>query len=82
MVMEIASPNGDKGAATLFTMPGVKENRYTFFPKGVDAGKTYRVTLDNSRQSFTVEGWKLLSEGIPVRIPGNMASELVLYRAI
>ncbi|MBE6999995.1 MAG: hypothetical protein E7428_07390 [Ruminococcaceae bacterium] len=82
MVMEIASPNGDKGAATLFTMPGLKSDRYTFLPRGVDAGKTYRVTLDNSRQSFTVEGWKLLSEGIPIRIPGSMASELVLYQEV
>ena len=82
MVMEIASPNGDKGAAALFTMPGGKSDRYTFLPRGVDAGKTYRVTLDNSRQSFELPGWKLLSEGISVRIPGSMASELVLYEEV
>ena len=82
MVMEIASPHGEKGAATLFTMPGCKTDRYTFLPRGVDGGKTYRVTLDNSRRSFTVEGWKLLSEGISIRIPGAMTSELVLYEEV
>ena len=51
-------------------------------PKGIDVGRTYEVTLDNSRTSFTVSGYELSTSGVRVKIPTALSSELVLYRAI
>ena len=51
-------------------------------PRGIDIGRTYEVTLDNSRSTFTVSGYELSTHGIRVAIPSSLASELILYRAV
>ena len=79
--LEIAAPDGSRGAMALFSMIGGKALSLTTVLRGIDPSKTYRVTLDNSAASFTMPGCELL-RGIAVSIPAALSSELVLYEAI
>lgn len=79
---EIAAPDGSKGAIAVYALTNAgKINRF-IQPKGVDLSKTYKVTLDNSRTSFTVSGYELMNSGIRIQIPASMASELILFEAV
>lgn len=78
--LEITSEDKTKGAIAAFTLVNPKTDTYTVFPKGIDAGKTYIVTLDNSREEFEVSGRQLMTHGINIRIPTALSSELILYK--
>lgn len=80
--IEIASKDKTKGAIAAFTLVNPKTYTYTVFPKGIDAGKTYIVTLDNSREEFEVSGRQIFTHGINIRIPTALSSELILYKEI
>lgn len=73
-VMEISS--GGKGALTAFALKGQKT--LTLTPKGMSRSKKYLVTLDNTGDSFEING------GTPITILLNASytSELILYREI
>ena len=77
-VIELASPEGDKGVIGVFTLTGFSGEPITVLPKGLSAGKNYRITLDNSGASFTRSGYKLLTHGLKVMIPASLSSELIL----
>ena len=79
---EIAAPDGSKGAVAVYTLTNAGQTSRNILPKGINAGKTYKVTLDNSRASFIVSGYELLNNGIRINIPASMASELVLFEAV
>ena len=79
---EIAAPDGSKGAVAVYTLTNVGQTSRCILPKGINAGKTYKVTLDNSRASITASGYELQNSGIRVNIPASMASELVLFEVI
>lgn len=80
--LEIASPDGIQGAIAVFTLTNTQANRFTVIPRGIRADLSYRVTLDNSRTSFTASGYELLQNGIAVSIPAPLSSELVLYEEV
>lgn len=82
MVLEIASPDGGRGAMTVFTMPGVNDTAVTVRLRGVDTGRKYRVTLDNDGSSFVADGKDLRMNGLILDIPCSMSSELVLFESI
>lgn len=82
MVLEIASPDGKKGALTAFTLSGTNAKTVTVRLRGADAGRHYRVTLDNSGESFTVRGKELCMNGLVLDIPASLSSELVTYEAV
>ena len=52
---------------------------YTFHPRGLDPGKTYRVTFDSLASSAAVTGLSLIREGVPVRLENVGSSELLLF---
>ena len=81
LAMEIASSCGDRGAATVYSLPGVRTDAYRFIPKGLDASKTYKVTLDNSGAVMQLSGYQLQNNGIRIHIPTAMSSELILFEA-
>lgn len=81
-VLEIASPDGRKGAIAAFTLSGAQAERYTVIPRGLSVESNYRVTLDNTRTSFIASGYELMTAGIPIRIPASLSSELILYETI
>lgn len=81
-VLEISSPDCRKGAIAVFTLPGAGSQRLDVIPKGINAGMSYKITLDNSGASYIVRGNELLSAGIAASIPSSMSSELILYEAV
>ena len=80
-ILEIAAPDGSQGAMTVCTLTDASSDM-TVRLKGIDAAKTYEVTLDNSRSTFKVSGYELSTHGVRVAIPSALSSELILYRAI
>lgn len=78
--LEISAENKEKGAVACFTLSTPSTETFTVFPKGIDTGKTYIVTLDNSGDEFEVSGRQLVSHGIKIRIPTALSSELILYK--
>lgn len=80
--LEIASPDGERGAAAVFNLCGTNETVRKIRLKGADASKQYEVTLDNNSEKFTVSGRELKYEGINVYVPASLSSELVLYKEI
>lgn len=79
--LEIAAPDGSRGAMAVFAMIGGNERSLSPVLRGIDAAKTYRVTLDNSGSSFTERGHVLL-RGLPLTLPAALSSELVLYEEV
>ncbi len=79
-VLEIASPDGERGAIAAFALAGAK-GRLAVCAKGADQSKNYRVTLDNDRESFVISGRELKQKGIVIDIPASLSSELILYEA-
>ena len=81
-ILEIASPDGGRGAITVITLSGSNEKAIRVCPKGVDAGIRYKVTLDNEQTVFEMDGRELQMEGIVISISASMSSELVLFEAV
>ncbi len=81
-VLELSSSDGKKGAITVFTMSNASTDKFNVVPKGINAGLTYKITLDNSGATFNANGYEFVSKGIDVYIPSSLSSELVLYETI
>ena len=81
MILEIASPDAQKGAVGVFTFPAHPGEEFFVVPRGASAQKTYRVMFDNTGDTAIINGFDLLSRGVCVRIGAPMASELILYEA-
>lgn len=79
-ILEIAAPDSSRGAIGVFTLS--KAQKICIAPKGINAGKNYKITLDNSGTSFVLSGYELMNGGINIAIPSSLASELVLYEEI
>lgn len=82
VALELSNPDKTRAVAGVFALTGTHPEPFRLYPKGLDAGKTYRVTLDNSGTSFPVEGWRLQQEGLRIELPAPLSSELVLFEAI
>ena len=82
MILEIASPDGKKGAVGIFTLTNSPGAELCVRPRGIRADLIYRVTADNSGAVCEVKGYELLAAGFPARIPAALGSELLLYEAI
>ena len=83
-ILERASADGTKGIVGIFNLADIRpgDETVTVYPRGLDAGKTYEVTFDNSQTTATVSGFALVNEGIRVRLPASLTSELIVYRAV
>ena len=82
-ILERASVDGAKGVIGVFNLADVRpeDGTVTVYPRGLDEGRTYRVTLDNRQTSFTASGWELANGGIRVRLPASLTSELIVYES-
>ena len=79
--LEVASADKRQSALALFTLTMPKENRFTVIPKGISRSLNYKVTFDNSGDTFTVSGYELMTNGITAPIPSALRSELILFAA-
>jgi hypothetical protein len=59
-----------------------QEDTYTFRPRGLDPARTYRLTFDSLGTSMTVDGLRLIQQGVPLRLENVGMSELLLFEAV
>jgi len=59
-----------------------QKDTYVFKPRGLDPARTYRVTFDSMNAAVTVDGLRLLHDGLPIRVEGVGMSELLLFEGI
>jgi hypothetical protein len=59
-----------------------ESDTYIFRPRGLDPAKTYRVTFDSLDTTVTIDGLRLLQEGLPIRLENAGLSELLLFEAV
>lgn len=81
-VLELVSQDSTRGVCGLFQLSSPGGSEYLLRLRGLDEGRRYRVTSDNSGRSWEVEGWVLVRQGIIVRLEGALTSELLLFEAV
>jgi alpha-galactosidase len=81
MVMEYAAPDARRATAWLYRTAQTGDPVFVYRPRGLDFGRTYRVTFGNSKQKVEIAGDRLLQFGIPVRLESNLTSEMLLFEA-
>lgn len=77
-IIELSAQDRTKSAITVTTLTAANDERYTVYPKGIDASYNYKVTLDNYNESYIVSGYELKQKGVTVIVPASLSSELVL----
>ena len=81
-IMEIAAPDGSRGALTAISHTGSKEQHLKVRLKGAKSGKNYQVTFDNEGESIVMDGYTLRAEGIHLYVPSSLSSELIYYKEV
>jgi len=81
-VLEYAAPDRSRAVIGLFRTSDAAEETFTCYPRGLDAGAHYRVTLDNTGETAAVSGWELSQRGIRVRLGIVQTSELVVLERV
>ena len=79
--MEFCTPDRSRGWATIVRMGQTQDNAYRFKPKGLDSGKTYRVTFDSTASTITIAGWQLIRDGLAIPLETRISSELLLFES-
>ncbi len=82
-VLERAAADGSRAVIGVFRLANAMDEEYTtVYPRGIDAARSFTVTLDNTGAAITMTGAQLLQQGIRVRLQGSIVSELVLLQAV
>lgn len=81
--MEMAAPDRSRGWATLMRtrIGGGCTSEFILRPRGLDPGRTYRVTFDSMGCRGTVPGIQLMRDGLTFRLETLASSEVVLFEA-
>ena len=58
------------------------EERYRFYPRGIDPARTYRLTFDSLATSIRIDGLRLQQEGLAIRLENVGMSELLLFEEL
>ncbi|HBP37433.1 MAG TPA: hypothetical protein DD640_01585 [Clostridiales bacterium] len=82
LALEYAAPDKTRACGFFFRLSDKNEPDFVFKPRGIDAGKTYRVTSDNSRETAILTGYQLKSAGFAVTLPNSFLSELILIEEV
>jgi len=81
-IIELDSHDGSRGICGIFQLSAPREPEYILRLRGLDVSKTYRVTFDNTGQSYHIDGYKLMTQGITIRLEGPLTSELIIFQAV
>ena len=65
-------------AVAVFRLAGPADPEYRLRLRGVDVSRRYQVTFDNTGDTAEITGLALAQEGILVRLPRPLSSELLL----
>ena len=79
-VLELAARDASRGMVGVFQLSSPTSEECVVYPRGIDAGKTYQISLDNDGATFILSGYDLSRHGIRVRLDGPLTSELILYQ--
>jgi hypothetical protein len=81
-VLEYGAHDLGVGYAGVFKLIGHSApDAYRLYPRGIDPGRSYDVTLDNAGCTFRASGYELMNQGLRIELDSGMTSELVMYRA-
>jgi hypothetical protein len=81
-VLELASADRTQGIAGVFQLSDPREPDYLLRLRGLNVGRRYLVTFDNTGQVCEVDGFTLMKQGITVSLEGALTSELLLFEAV
>jgi len=79
--VEFASPDRSRGWATVVRTGDSESDTFLLLPRGLDPGRTYRVTFDSIDVTAEVAGLQLAREGLRIRLEAMLSSELLLFEA-
>ena len=82
VVLEYAGQDRRRAYAGVFCLSGGGDNAYRLYPKGLDAGRQYRVTFDTAGYVREMDGGALIDGGLRVPVTGSFTSELILFEAL
>jgi alpha-galactosidase len=82
VVLENATPGKDMAYLGIFRLPGARGDDILVRPRGLDAGRRYRVRYDSAGYERTLDGGALMDEGLRIRIASALRSELLLIEAV
>lgn len=77
-VLEQSSSDRRHAVLGLFRLGSSGDSEYLARPRGLDAGSSYQVTLDNTAECFEATGSELMQHGLRVRRETALTSELIL----
>ncbi len=81
VVLEYATRDARSSVVGLFRTSQSGDPVFHFVPRGLDFSRTYSVKFGNSGQTVRMAGDRLLQEGIPVRLPEDLTSEMLIFKA-
>jgi len=81
-VLEYVSEDSSRAVVGLFRLDGTAAPEYNLHLHGVDRSKTYEVIFDNTGQKVKLEGEKLATQGILIRLERALSSEILLLEEI
>ena len=76
--MEFATPDRDRGWATIVRIGPSDTDTYLLRPRGFHRGRRYQVTFDSTGEVVAIDGLTLARDGLPVRLEVLASSELIL----
>jgi alpha-galactosidase len=82
LAMQFTSPSQGKSWATIIHLSRSDSNAYSFRPKGLDDGRRYRITSDNTGKAVVLRGSRFINDGLPIRLDRGQLSELLLIEAL
>jgi alpha-galactosidase len=81
-VLEIAARDRGRALVGLFRLSDPAEPEYLLRLRGLDMGRRYQVTFDNSGDKVVLDGYTLVKAGVPIRLETALTSELLLVEAV
>jgi alpha-galactosidase len=81
-VLESASRDRARALVGVFRLSAPGDDAITVRPRGLDRGRRYRVTWDDSGQTAELDGVALMEAGLLIRRDGALTSELLLFEAM
>jgi len=80
--LELVSEDRQRAVAGVFRLADPAEPEFTLRFRGLDLGRRYRVTFDNSGDACVLDGYALSKTGVSLRLEAALTSELLIVEAL
>jgi hypothetical protein len=80
-VLEYVAEDRSRAVVGVFRLAGEGQAEYLLRLRGIDPGRQYRLTYDNTGMSALFDGAILMHNGIAIRLERPISSELLLLEA-